>query len=53
MKIKDGYLPLEKVSVIDINSDINETKSYVNNANYTRFPVIKHCWLHSFKRFIK
>lgn len=41
MKIKDGYLPLEKVSVIDINSDINETKSYVNNANYTRFPVIK------------
>ena len=41
MKIKDGYLPLEKVSVIDINSDINETKPYVNNANYTRFPVIK------------
>ena len=41
MKIKDGYLPLEKVSVIDINSDINETKSYVNNANYTRFLVIK------------
>ena len=41
MKIKDGYLPLEKVSVIDINSHRNETKSYVNNANYTRFPVIK------------
>lgn len=41
MKIADGYLPLEKVSVVDINSNIDETKAYVSNANYTRFPVIK------------
>lgn len=41
MKIADGYLPLEQVSVIDINSNIDETKAYVSNANYTRFPVIK------------
>ncbi|MCE7784067.1 hemolysin family protein [Staphylococcus xylosus] len=41
MKIVDGYLPLEKVSVVDINSNIDETKAYVSNANYTRFPVIR------------
>ncbi|HLR18569.1 MAG TPA: hemolysin family protein [Staphylococcus sp.] len=41
MIIKDGYIPLEKVSVIDIESDIDETKSYISNAYYTRFPVFK------------
>ncbi|ANK37886.1 hemolysin [Staphylococcus equorum] len=41
MTINDGYIALDKVSIIDIKNDVDETKAYINNANYTRFPVFR------------
>ncbi|WP_436855237.1 hemolysin family protein [Staphylococcus caeli] len=40
MRVKDGYLPLNKVSVVDINSSVAETKAFVNQSHFTRYPVI-------------
>jgi len=42
MLIKDGYIPWEKMAVINVESDVNEIKSYVKSASYSRFPVYEN-----------